>query len=203
MRWSHITICADSSLGSFYRHPFMAKYDFYWRVEPDVGFWCNLDYDPIKWIKDNKKKYGFTIALTEYENTIPSLWKRTKKFIRDNPSFIPEENSLKIVTREDGSYNLCHFWSNFEIADMSLWRSDSYSRYFKYLDEAGGFFLERWGDAPVHSIGAAMLCRPDEIHWFQDIGYTHAPYTNCPNECNCDQTNSTYNFCYEELINLQ
>lgn len=60
---------------------------------------------------------------------------------------------------EDGgeTYNRCHFWSNFEIGSLALWRSDAYLAYFDYLDKAGGFFYERWGDAPVHSIAAALF----------------------------------------------
>jgi hypothetical protein len=34
----------------------------------------------------------------------------------------------------------------------------------------GGFFYERWGDAPVHSLAAALFLKPEEIHFFQDIG---------------------------------
>lgn len=30
--------------------------------------------------------------------------------------------------------------------------------------------LQRWGDAPVHSIGAALFARKDQIHFFNDIG---------------------------------
>lgn len=47
----------------------------------------------------------------------------------------------------------CSVWSNFEIADMRFWRSKAYSDFFEFLDQKGGFFYERWGDAPVHSIG--------------------------------------------------
>lgn len=32
---------------------------------------------------------------------------------------------------------------------------------------------QRWGDAPVHSIGAALLSRKDQIHFFNDIGEPH------------------------------
>ncbi|MCQ4711893.1 hypothetical protein NE459_25310, partial [[Clostridium] innocuum] len=77
-------------------------------------------------------------------------------------------------------YNLCHFWSNFEIAALDLWRSPAYSAYFDYLDHEGGFFYERWGDAPVHSIAAALFLPKDKIHYFSDIGYHHPPYDNCP-----------------------
>jgi len=49
----------------------------------------------------------------------------------------------------DGEYNLCHFWSNFEIASLDFWRGEAYMKYFETLDKAGGFYYERWGDAPV------------------------------------------------------
>lgn len=43
--------------------------------------------------------------------------------------------------------------------------------YFNYLDKAGGFFYERWGDAPVHSIAAALFLKKEELHFFNEIGY--------------------------------
>jgi hypothetical protein len=33
-------------------------------------------------------------------------------------------------------------WSNFEIADLEFWRSEAYTKYFEYLDSAGGFYYE-------------------------------------------------------------
>lgn len=33
-------------------------------------------------------------------------------------------------------------WSNFEIADMNLWRGEAYTKYFDYLDASGGFYYE-------------------------------------------------------------
>jgi alpha 1,2-mannosyltransferase len=59
-------------------------------------------------------------------------------------------------------------------------RSKQYIDYFSHLDQAGGFFYERWGDAPVHSIAAALMLNKDEIHFFNDIAYYHVPFTHCP-----------------------
>lgn len=39
----------------------------------------------------------------------------------------------------------------------------AYEQYFKALDQTGGFFYERWGDAPVHSLGAVMLLNSTEV----------------------------------------
>lgn len=78
-------------------------------------------------------------------------------------------------------YNLCHFWSNFEIARVDLFDNDLYQRYFDYLDKAGGFWLERWGDAPVHSLGLGLLLNLSDVHYFRDIGYRHSSLHHCPN----------------------
>jgi len=126
-----------------------------------------------------KKVYGFTIALYELPETIETLWSTVKvKF----PQYIAPNNTLGFISSDGGeSYNLCHFWSNFEIADMDFWRGEAYTAYFNYLDSHGGFYYERWGDAPVHSIAAALFASKDQIHFFNDIAYEHATLTHCPN----------------------
>lgn len=181
--------------GFFYKHPLMDDYDWYWRVEPDIKLHCDIDYDVFRFMKDNKKKYAFAISIKEYEATIPTLWETTRKFMELHSDLIHENNMLDFVSDDNGlSYNLCHFWSNFEIASLDLWRSPGYSAYFDYLDQAGGFFYERWGDAPVHSIGAALFLDRSEIHHFGDIGYYHVPFHSCPidtsirlaNKCDCN-----------------
>lgn len=43
-------------------------------------------------------------------------------------------------------------WSNFEIADMELWRGEAYSKFFDYLDKAGGFYYEVILQRFLHSI---------------------------------------------------
>lgn len=113
------------------------------------------------------------------------------------PQHLAKPNMLDWISNDGGqSYNLCHYWSNFEIGSLDFYRSEAYRSYFKYLDDSGGFFYERWGDgnlisslvlrvrnrvlmilyrmsytAPVHSIAAALLLKPEEMHYFADIGY--------------------------------
>jgi alpha 1,2-mannosyltransferase len=43
----------------------MAEYEYYWRVEPSVEFFCDLDYDPFLYMKENDKKYGKLNSLFE------------------------------------------------------------------------------------------------------------------------------------------
>lgn len=76
-------------------------------------------------------------------------------------------------------WNICHFWSNFEIADLDFYRLKAYRDLFAYLDKEGGFYHERWGDAAVHSLAAAMLLKPEELHHFSDLGYIHDGLQYC------------------------
>ncbi|THH26879.1 hypothetical protein EUX98_g7307 [Antrodiella citrinella] len=177
---SYRNMCRFNS-GFFYRHPLLQQYKWYWRVEPDVHFHCDIDNDPFKYMEDNNKVYGFTITMYEYHATIPTLWDTAMKFTRENPSFVHPNNAMGYISDNGGeSYNLCHFWSNFEIASMDFWRGEVYSKFFDYLDDTGGFYYERWGDAPVHSLGITLFADRDQIHFFDDIGYEHNPYTHCP-----------------------
>lgn len=167
--------------GFFFRHELLKDYDYYWRVEPDVKIYCDIDYDVFKYMQDNDKWYGWTISLPEYKETIPTLWDTTKKFMKANPQFVAPNNNLDWISDDNGeTYNGCHFWSNFEVGALKFLRSEAYLKYFEELDKAGGFFYERWGDAPVHSIAASILMPKDKIHFFGDVGYFHVPFHNCP-----------------------
>lgn len=175
---SYRLMCRFNS-GFFFRHPLLKGFEYYWRVEPDVQFTSTIPYDPFLFMKTNDLVYGFTIMLKEYQDTIPTLWNTTKQFMEDYKHLVPQQNSMAML--QDGeNYNLCHFWSNFEIARLDFFNSKEYLAYFDYLDRAGGFFYERWGDAPVHTLGLAMFLSPEKIHFFEDIGYEHDPYNNCP-----------------------
>merc|ERR1712225_124062 len=139
------------------------------------------NYDVFKFMETNKKKYSFVLSLYEYVETIPTLWDSTKKFMKAHPEHISEDNSMGFLSDDGGdSYNHCHMWSNFEVGNLNWLRSKAYIDYFESLDQDGGFFYERWGDAPVHSIAAALFLPFEEIHFFESIGYFHAPFAACP-----------------------
>lgn len=191
--------------GFFFRQELLQKFDYYWRVEPSIEYFCDIGFDPFKFMKDNKKKYSFVISLYEYRDTVATIWDSVKKFMEKYPQHIAEDNNLEFVSEDGGkTYNLCHFvgiplprpcvcdlfinerfdhflqWSNFEIGDLNWLRSQAYLDYFDILDKDGGFFYERWGDAPVHSIAAALMLKKEEIHFFNEIAYRHVPFVHCP-----------------------
>lgn len=96
--------------GFFFRQPLMQNYEWYWRVEPSIKLYCDISFDPFRVMAENKKKYSFVISLYEYAETIPTIWDSAKKFMEKFPEHIPEGNSMRWLSDDDGeTYNHCHF----------------------------------------------------------------------------------------------
>lgn len=182
--------------GFFYRNKYVKKYDYYWRIEPGVKFFCKMNYDPFEFLKKKNLEYGFIINIREFMETIPTLWDATIEFITKHKDMIPNQNVLKEILDNNKNYNGCHFWSNFEIANLNFFRGELYQKYFDFLDKKGGFYYERWGDAPIHSLAASIFLGKRKIHFFEDIGYEHPPFQHCPRnpsrfpDCECNSNSS-------------
>lgn len=161
------------------------------------------------------KTYGYTMALWEVGSTSPTLFRTVSDYKASNripttplwtammdPTWAPfpirnyvfPHLPLALHSRDAAgdSWNFCHFWSNFEIANLNFFRSQEYRDFFDFLDLSGGFYHERWGDAPVHSLALALFTQPENLHYFEDIGYRHPPFQHCPGNtpqgtgCRCD-----------------
>jgi len=180
--------------GFFFHHPLLQNYRYAWRVEPGVHYHCDVNFDPFVFLHETNKTYGFTLAVHETRRTIESLWSTVREFINEHPEYVAPNNAMKFVSDDGGTeYNLCMFYNNFEISDLDFWRGEAYTAYFNHLDRHGGFYYERWGDAPVHSIAVSLLAGTDRMHFFREIGYEHHPFSHCPTgdlwargRCTCD-----------------
>ncbi|VDB83019.1 unnamed protein product [Peniophora sp. CBMAI 1063] len=185
--------------GLFYHHELLQSFRYYWRVDPDVRYFCDVTQDPFVYMEDRNISYGFTLSPREYAQTIPTLWDSVAKFRRQYPHLIEKKNMMDYVSDNGGkTFNMCHFWSNFEIADMDFFRGAPYSQYFDFLDHEGGIYYERWGDSVIKSIGVSLLLKKDKVHFFDDIGFGHEPFEHCPTDeavwqrgrCSCDSRKS-------------
>lgn len=72
----------------------------------------------------------------KYKKPLPEDILRTEPGAGTLPDVDPE-------TMEGESYNMCHFWSNFEIARLDWFRSKEYEDFFNMMDKSGGFWMER------------------------------------------------------------
>ena len=190
--------------GFFFRQPKALQYDYYWRLEPGVRFPCKLKYDPIRYMIDNDKLYGFVMSTPERQDTIPTLLPAVNKWLRhhhhqqggnvsdnnnDNNNNVTlvgvntSRNAVQMFAGNEGADMdedaACVFFNNFEIASFALYRNATYLSFFDFLDKIGGFFYERWGDASVHTFYMTFMLDKRSIHLFEDIAYEHEPYASC------------------------
>ncbi|KAJ3782638.1 glycosyltransferase family 15 protein [Lentinula aff. detonsa] len=187
--------------GFFYRQTLLHDFKYYWRVEPDINYRCEIEYDPFLYMEDNNKAYGFTISVPEQKETTPTLWDTSMEFFNQNPQYLHPNNAMRFASKDEGkTWTRCTYWTNFEIGDLDFFRgSEGYNKYFEHLETAGGFYYERWGDAPMHGIAISLLLDRERIHHFDDIAYEHTGWEQCPDpstpayergRCSCDYGNS-------------
>ncbi|KAI0112558.1 glycosyltransferase family 15 protein [Nemania sp. FL0031] len=182
----------------------LAYYEFFWRVEPGVDFSCNINYDVFRFMRDNNMAYGFNMAILDDARSFPSLWDRTKTFIKNNKDMIHEDADYDWLlqdpllgdniqrppqpTKDENNfddfdtleYNNCQFYSNFEVGSLAFFRSKEHRAYFEHLDKTGGFYYERFGDAPIHTLSVSLFLPKSRIWYFRDIGYAHGLCEQCP-----------------------
>lgn len=148
----------------------------------------------------NNLKYGFNMNILDDARSFPSLWSRTRSFINAHPKLIHPAADLTwlLDPHNSNEYNNCQFFSNFEIGSLAFFRGKANSAYFHWLDRGGGFYYERFGDAPIHTLSVAMFVPKEEIWFFRDIGYQHDINRHCPphrpGKCACEPTGIDENF---------
>ena len=167
--------------GFFFQHPATLPYDYYMRIDVDSLFPCPIERDPFEMLTKENKTYGFRPQ--EYAPTVVSLWPRILEWL--NASGLNENekaaNTLAFISDDNGrtlSQQMCIFYNNFEVATFALFRSPSYLSYFTHLDRSGGFYFERWGDAPVHTYYVNLMLDRSQVHMFRNFSYGHYPEMN-------------------------
>ena len=90
----------------------------------------------------------------EAPNDKPAL---PEEILRSEPghSHLPE---IDFEAMEGENYNMCHFWSNFEIARLDFFRSKEYEDFFQVMDRSGGFWMERVCYLPVLCFWLNLVC---------------------------------------------
>jgi len=137
------------------------------------------------------------MAILDDARSFPSLWSTTIEFISTYAHLVHPSAELDwLLSPTTGDYNNCQFFSNFEIGSLNFFRSAGPEAYFQHLDMYGGFYYERYGDAPIHTLAMALFAKKSEVWFFRDVGYQHDSARHCPRrqECSCEPTDLDENF---------
>lgn len=87
-------------------------------------------------IEDEENQTSLPIDDPKYKPPLPDEILNTQAGHSGLPDVDPE-------AMEGEKYNMCHFWSNFEIARLDWFRSKEYNDFFNVMDRSGGFWMER------------------------------------------------------------
>ena len=162
--------------GFFFRHPLLLKYDYYLRLDSHLYFPCPIDEDPFATLVSKNKLYGFVMSNNEEMRSMPTLLNTIRRWLRETKHTIANEQVPEVASifmrRTSAQAGNCQlhgfqFFNNFELASFSLFRNETYLNYFEYLDRVGGFYYERWGDAPVHTFYVLAMVELNRVHRFK------------------------------------
>jgi hypothetical protein len=140
--------------GAFYKHESLTKYTNYIRLDTDSKFVQGKDFSLFRWLESNSYYYGFIESAIQEDdkNVVKNLRETLKKYIG-----WPK----KIVMPQFIGSRM--YYTNFEIGSLDYFRSNTWQDFFNFLDNSGGFYLFRWGDAPVRFAGLWAICSKKRI----------------------------------------
>lgn len=139
--------------GEIYNHLEIKKYDYYLRLDTDSRIHTPLGYDIFEWAEKNNCEYGYIEPAVQYDNpkVIEGLW---NLFDTDIPEGLM-------------------YYTNFELAKTSFFLSKEYQSFYKKIDESGGIYIHRWGDAPIKYLGVNMFMNKDKVKPVRGFTYQH------------------------------
>ena len=163
--------------GAIYEHPAMALYDWYWRLDVDSYVLTPINYDLFAELDAAGYSYGYLTTFYEHETVSAGLAEWVQDVVtrmRIAPKFLNKALTM------DGQWNRLAFYTNFEVARLSFWRSAQFRMFWQELQASHGIYERRWGDAPLHFIALALFEEEAKIARFTDIGYRHVNFFACP-----------------------
>lgn len=143
--------------GEVYKHKAVQEYDYYLRLDTDSFIHTPLNYDIFEWAKVNQCYYGYVAPAVQKDNpkVIEGLW----DYVNDlYPNDIPEG---------------LMFYTNFELGKVKWFLTSPYMEFYNSLDETGGFYTKRWGDAPVKFLGINIFLSEKHIIPVNGFTYQH------------------------------
>ncbi|KAI9239718.1 MAG: nucleotide-diphospho-sugar transferase [Podila humilis] len=187
-RWRYLS-------GFLAQHELLDGYEFFWRVDPALEIFCDIEDDPMLEMKKNGQKFAWSMSTTENEDGIPSAWTFVDTFKKTHFDILPQQNSDFFLTRETGEEaTTCTFGVQNSIGRVDFFRSREYLAFFDAIEHEGLIYYENFTDAIVTTLGVSLLLPKPQILHLGGMGWAtvskewsycpHAPELNARCHCN-------------------
>ncbi|KAF9914852.1 alpha 1,2-mannosyltransferase 2.4.1 [Lobosporangium transversale] len=177
--------------GYLAQHELLDPYDIFWRIDPGVEIFCDIEEDPMLAMEASGKKLAWSLSSSINEIGVPGAWTIIQKFKETHPELISDSNDESFLMRESkDAFAACTYSVENSIGRVDFFRSPEYKAYFDFIDQEGPIYYEKWNDAAVVTIGLSLLNRRTDITFMKNLGWrldsSTAPIAYCPQDCPCD-----------------
>jgi alpha 1,2-mannosyltransferase len=152
-----------------YQQPIMLSQDleFGWRLDDDSTLLAPVEYDLFQFMRDRKLQYGYKKINTGWSPVDHELWTAVDRYVNASGG------ALRTPYYDKWPKNSARFFNNFEISDLTVWRSKPYRDYFDFVDRLGGIYYYKWGDAAIKTIAVTLFIPEEKTHKFSKVKYVH------------------------------
>jgi hypothetical protein len=151
--------------GEIYKHPSLQDYEWYMRLDSDSFLLSAFKNDIFEEMEEKNLTYAYMSELDKDEDfVVGGLFETTKQYAA--------LNNLPLTQ----TWNREMYYTNFEIGKLQFFRSSEYQKYYNYIDQNGGIYYSRWGDAPIRWLALNMLLSQEAIHCIKDVCYQHGTW---------------------------
>ena len=147
-----------------YKLDIVHNLDYIWRLDDDSFIMSDVIFDVFRYMSEHDIIYGYRGISNDIARCVVGLWNNATRYI--------EQHNITTQFFKAWRENQIYY-NNFEISSMKLWLSQNYKDYIDMIDQAGGIYYHRWGDAPIKSIAVTMFVPQNKTHMFRDVSYKH------------------------------
>lgn len=146
--------------GGFLTFPALQPYDYIWRMDTDAFLTKPIDIDFFQYMQDNNITYGYSNTTQDDASVCVGLDEASNTF-------------FKSIGRSYHWERYKMYTTHVEIMHIPTMKQSEYYDYFTALDNHAydGFYMRRWGDAPIRYIAFNNL--RDLRTWHLGIAYFH------------------------------
>ena len=158
--------------GPLFAHAALASYEYVWRLDSDSFLLDTPLADPFEQMVVANASYAWIHAYRDEAVFVTGLWEATQHFLKSRAI---DESIIHRWVPGGARWPdepMC-FATNCFVARREWFMGEAFQAYFRALDEAGGFYAYRWGDACVHMLAVAALLPRSAILHLQTLAYWH------------------------------
>eukprot|EP00913_Durusdinium_trenchii_P011556 g10850.t1 len=156
--------------GPLFEHPAVATLDYLMSLDTDSMFPREVNWDPIEAMHGNGSRVlGYSSLLVSSSAYVRGLWPAVLQFLAYEGLDLRQGRAPE------------HFLRRFLVDQPG----SDYFRFYRFIDELGGFWLYRWGDHAIRGLGTAIALwaheaeEPRLLAYDLEVPYAHQATCFC------------------------